>query len=175
MKRSILARIRLMIGLAAASVSLAGCVNVRYEEEHSALDVRMLAVATRFSRTMSQQGMAGVTTDIEDCYRESTLVLVKRFALQDCLAYDYAAYSLDRDMARKFLYRRGRNPYFVDGVASARWTKYGKLDGFGSPAELSAYLTPTKQMIFQTLNTPGYVMWNPSRPRPPLLNANGFF
>lgn len=175
MKRSILSRLRLMIGLAAASVSLVGCVNVRYDEQHSGLDARMLAVAARFSRTMTQGGMAGVTTDIEDCYRESTLVLVKRFALQDCLAYDYAAYTLDRDMARKFSYRRVRNPYFVDGVASARWTKYGKLDGFNSPAELSAYLMPNKEMIYDNLHTPGSILWNTSRPRPPLLNANGMF
>lgn len=175
MKSPILARARLLLGVAVASLSLAGCVNVRYDDQHADLNSRMYAVAVRFSQTMTQQGMAGVTADIENCYRDSALGVVKRFALQDCLSYDYAAYTFDKEIGRK-AFRGLRTPYFQDGVASPRWVKYGKLDGFSSPPELSAFLTTNKDMIFRDLQTsPGSILYNPSRPRPPLLSGGGFF
>lgn len=174
MKSGLFFRARLLLA-AVASLSLTGCANLSVDEQHADINSRMLAVATRFSRTMSGTGMAGVTDDVENCYRESSLVIVKHFALQDCLAYDYAAYALDRDMAKTFSYRRQRTPYFLDAVASPRWVKYGKLDGFNSPPELSAYFTSTQPIILNFLRQPSFVLWNPSRPRPPLLNANGMF
>lgn len=175
MKLGLLSCARLVVAAAAACLSLTGCANLRSDDQHASLDARMLAVATRFSRSMSGSGMAGVTDDVENCYRESSLGIVKRFALQDCLAYDYAAYALDRDMAAKFSFRRQRTPYFTDSVASIRWVKYGKLDGFSSPPELSSYFTSTQPIILNFLQQPSFVLWNPSRPRPPLLNANGMF
>lgn len=175
MKFQVLARARLLLGLAAASFSLSGCVNVRYDEQHADLNSRMYMVSLRFSRMFSQQGMVGVIADVEDCYRDSSLVLVKRFALQDCLSYDYAAYTLDKEMART-AYRRPRAQYFQDAVASPRMVKYGKLDGFNSPPELSAYLTATSDKILRDIrNSPGSFLWNPSRPRPPLVSGGGFF
>ena len=44
--------------------------------------------------------MAGLAGDVRRCYDEATIPLIKRFALQDCLSYDYAAYTFDK-MARK--------------------------------------------------------------------------
>ena len=175
MKSGFFVRARVFLAAAVASLSLTGCANLPSDEQHIDLSGRMYNVAVRFSQTMGRGGIAGVSEDIESCYRESSLGIVKRFALQDCLSYDYAAYVLDRNMAKMFSYRRQRMPYFQDAMASPRWVKYGKLDGFNSPPELSAYFTSTQPMIFNFLRQPGFVLWNPSRLRPPLLNANDTF
>ena len=80
----------------------------------------MYLVAKRFNQTMKTQGMFGVTADIENCYRETTTGIVKRFALQDCLSYDVAAYTLDKEIGR-LAFRGLRTPYFEDNVASREW------------------------------------------------------
>ncbi len=171
---SVFVRARLLLGLAFAGAALSGCVNVRYDDEHADRNSRMYAVALRFSRTLKTQGMFGVTTDIDNCYRDTSIGVIKRFALQDCLSYDYAAYSFDKEIGR--MASRGvRTPFFEDSVASPRWVKYGKLDGFGDLSELSAFLTTNKDMIFRDLQIiPGSILANPSRARPRLLHGGGF-
>jgi len=167
-------RARLVLGLAVASLSLSGCVNVRYDDQHADRNSRMYAVALRFSRTMSTQGMFGVNADIQNCYRDTSLGVIKRFALQDCLSYDYAAYSFDKDIGRT-AFRGLRTPFFEDSVAPPRMVQYGKLDGFGDPSELAAFLMTNKDMIFRDLQIiPGSIFANPSRARPRLLHGGGF-
>ncbi len=166
-------RARLVLGLALAGTALSGCVNVRYDDDHADRNTRMYAVALRFNQTMKTQGMAGVTSDIEDCYRATSIPVIKRFALQDCLSYDYAAYSFDKEIGR-MAFRGLRTPFFEDRVASPRWVKYGKLDGFGDPSELSAFLATNNNLILQDLQRiPGSVFVAPANARPRLLHGGG--
>ncbi len=160
--------------MAVAVVTVAGCVNVRYDDEHADRNTRNYLIAARMNRTFKTIGMVGVTGDIEDCYREATTPPIKRFALQDCLSYDYAAYQFDATMGR-LIFRGMRTPYFENAAALARWRKFGKLDGFGDPSEIAAYLRMNNGPIYQDLQRiPGSVFYAVS-PRGRPQKPNGSF
>ena len=56
----------------------------------------MNAVAVSFDQAYRAGGMAQVTSEIEDCYRETTMPIIRRYALEDCLALDYAGHQTRR-------------------------------------------------------------------------------
>ena len=147
---SITLRARLCLALLCAAPMLSGCVNVRYDDDHADRGTRMYLVAQRFNQAMRAGGMTGTALNIESCYQASTVPLVKRFALQDCISFDYAAYTFDKEMGAR-MFNGLRLPYFEDSVAAPRWTRYAKLDGFGDPSYTSAFLTVNKNLIFQDL------------------------
>lgn len=157
-----LACARVGLVLAAAAIVVSGCANIRYDDEHANRNTRMYFVAQRMNTAMKTGGMFGMTTDIQDCYRATTTPLIKRFALQDCLSYDYSAYEFDKTAGRMF-FNGLPTRYFEDNVAAPRWAKYGKLDGFGDTTELANYLRETNALIIQDLQrTPGSVFYSTS-------------
>lgn len=160
------------IGLALAT---SACVNVRYDDEHADRSTRLYRMALRFNQAMQTGGMAGVAADINDCYRDATVPLIKRFALQDCISYDYAAFVFDREAA-KALFHGLQTPPFKPGVAGARLEKYGKLDGFADRTETVVYAIPTATTILNDIQAmPGSFLNAPGTRRPPLMHGGGTF
>ena len=167
------ARTRLSLGLCCIAAALSGCVNVRYDDEHADRNTRMYLVAQRFNQAMKTGGMFGVTADIESCYRETTTPVVRRFALQDCLSYDYAAFTFDKVVGQRW-FQGARVLYFENNVASPRILKYGKLDGFGDPSELQTFVMTNKDMIIRDLQRiQGSVFAAPTNARPRLMHGGG--
>lgn len=66
-----------------------------------------------------------------------------------------------------------RTPYFEDNVATARWTKYGELDGFGDTTELANYLRETNALIIQNLQRISGSVFAPSGSCARLRRPNG--
>ncbi len=169
-----LARVRAGLVLAAAAIVVSGCANIRYDDQHADRSTRNYLIASQMNTTFKTRGMAGVVGDIEDCYRATTTTLIKRFALQDCLSYDYAAYELDATTGQLF-FGGMRTPYFDNSVATTRWAKYGKLDGFGDSSELLSHLRTNNVPIYQDLQRiPGSAFAaNPRTRRAVLPQPNG--
>lgn len=165
-------RVACAVGFA---ITLSGCVNVRYDDEHADRSTRLYRMAIRFDQTMRTRGMAGVSSDIDDCYRESTVPLIKRFALQDCISYDYAAFVFDREAAKK-LFHGIQTPPFEPAVAGARLEKFGKLDGFADRTETVVYAIPTATTILNDIQAmPGSFLNPNGTRRPPLMHGGGTF
>ena len=136
--------------LTLAVAALAGCAGIRYDDQHADAPTRMRAVAVRLQEDFRSGGMAGVTTDIETCYQQTTLPLIRRYALEDCMALDYAGYQTDVIIGRGQL-KGPALPYFEDQTFSARAAKYGHLAGFDSPPQLTAFLRATFVLVSQDM------------------------
>ena len=172
---SITLRARLCLALLCAAPMLSGCVNVRYDDDHADRGTRMYLVAQRFNQAMRTGGMTGTAVDIESCYQASTVPPSQAVRAAFCMSFDYAAYTFDKEMGAR-MFNGMRLPYFEDSVAAPRWTRYAKLDGFGDPSEISAFLTVNKKLIFQDLQMiPGSIFSVPStaRARPRLMHGGG--
>lgn len=169
MKPALPTPLRFPLGLLVIGSLLTGCVNVRYDDEHADRSTRLFRVAVRFNQTFQRTGMAGVAADINDCYRDATVPLIKRFALQDCLSYDFAAFTYDT-RAAQVMFHGVRTPPFEPNAVSVRMDKYGRLEGFSDRAETVSYAVNTTPVVMNDIaRIPGsFLSPSTSRPRPPL-------
>ena len=167
---------RLRVGLLVIGSLLTGCVNVRYDDEHADRSTRLFRVAVRFNQTFQRSGIAGVAADIDDCYRDATVPLIKRFALQDCLSYDFAAFTFDT-RAAQVMFHGLRTPPFEVTAVSARMDKYGRLEGFADRTETVSYAVNTTPIIMGDIaRIPGnFLSPSTTTARSRITNPGGFF
>lgn len=133
-------------GLVLAFAALSSCAGLTVADPHADPQTRMNVVAVRFDQAFRAGGMAQVTSDIEDCYRETTTPVIRHYALEDCLALDYAGYQTDLHVGRRLL-KGPALPFFADQTFAARADHYGILAGFTSPQALANFLRATYTLV----------------------------
>jgi hypothetical protein len=131
-------------GLALVLATLGACVRV--DDPHADPQTRMNAVAVRFDQAFRTGGMARVTSEIQECYRQTTAPFIEHYALEDCMALDYAGHQIDVSVGRQAL-KGPPLPFFEDQVFGARAAHYGQLAGFTSPAVLANFLRATWVLV----------------------------
>lgn len=164
---------RLAIAVAVV-VGGSGCVNVRYDDEHADSAHRLRQVAYRFNSSMQQGGIGATFSDVQFCYDQATSPLIARFALQDCLVYDYAVFTFEMAAAKAF--HGSPVPLYQPSVAGPRFEKYGKLDGFADRNETVVFAIPRATAVLNDLQAqPGSFLNVGANRRPPLMHGGGTF
>ena len=132
---------------AVAALLLGGCTatGLAVEDPNPDIQQEVWNIASRYDTSFKAGGMAGVTQEIESCYQSATVPVTKIWALRDCLILDYTGFYTDMKVGRRL--NHISLPYFAPETFAARTTRYAKMDGFTSPAQLSNYFKDTEDLV----------------------------
>ena len=141
---------QLLFGVSAALISACTTpTGLAIEDPHPDVSTEMANIAARYQTSFNAGGMVGVIADTEACYREATGPLTKIWALRDCIVLDFTGFTVDYTVGRRL--NHGSLPYYEPGTFRTRINRYGTVDGFTSPAQLSNYLKDAGDLVQQDL------------------------
>ena len=104
----------------------------------------MRGLAARYAAA-KQNGMAGVTSEIEACYTAGTRSPVNPWTLRDCLILDAVGTREDNNVGRAIY---GINlPYFERQRHVSRWARYGQLAGFNDATRQVRYMSDGAALV----------------------------
>lgn len=105
----------------------------------------------RFETVRQQDGMAGVSEDIERCYATTARPAVPKVALRECLILDTFAVRFNTSANRVLPGVSGLLPYFQRQSVDRRLNRYGVLAGFTDQEVMAGYLLQGSNSMFTVL------------------------
>lgn len=131
--------------LAVSLVTLSACAAASQPVQQTAQEreVHYLKLAQRYDADRAS-GMAGVISDVQQCYAQAGGVIVLEDELRDCLLLDGTGAREDRQAFRAFGVSL---PFYSRQAKAQRWGHYGQKAGFPTVQLLLAFITNGSQQV----------------------------